>query len=173
MTKPLAKRKRRVRKHIIADLSRNHVEYKLLKAGDTMVVDPADYGYDGSITTFDSNGEIENGYVFIQLKATDHLSKLKNAAGLRYTLSKQHIDLWHDEPMPVYLVLFDAIKEVAYWLYLQRYFAKQRIDPAKITGKSLTVYIDPANVFGTATPAQWRDDKLAVLGQITGKISHV
>ena len=77
MTKPAAKRKRRVRKHIIADLSRNHIEYKLLKAGHTMVVDPADYGYDGSITTFDSNGEIENGYVFIQLKATDHLDKLK------------------------------------------------------------------------------------------------
>jgi len=75
--------------------------------------------------------------------------------------------------MPVYLVLFDAMKEVAYWLYLQQYFTKQKIDPTKLAGKSLTVHIDPANVFDITTPAKWRDDKLAVLGQITGKISHV
>lgn len=137
-----------------------------------MVVDPADYGYDGSITTFDSNGEIENGYVFIQLKATDHLGRLKKAQGLSYTLSKQHIDLWHDEPMPVYLVLFDAINEVGYWLYLQQYFAQLKIDPATITSKSLTVYLDPKNVFDSTTPAKWRDDKLMVLRQIAGKISH-
>jgi len=73
---------------------------------------------------------------------------------------------------PVYLVLFDAINEVGYWLYLQQYFGQQKIDPSTIASKSLIVYLDPKNVFDATTPAKWRNDKLTVLGQIAGKISH-
>jgi hypothetical protein len=165
-------RKCRVRKHIIADLSVNHIQYQLLKAGHTIVVDSADYGYDGSITTFSATGEIENGYVFIQLKATDHIARRTNKTGLSFSLSKKDIELWYNEPFPVYLVLFDSIKEIGYWIYLQKYFLSEKITPATIVGASLTVRIDAKNVFDAITPGIWRDHKNAVLAQIAGKVLH-
>jgi hypothetical protein len=169
----MADKKQRVRKHVIADLSVNHVEYHLLKAGHTMDVTKSDYGYDGIVFTFDSNGEIENGTIFVQLKATDSISRHKKKNGLSFSISKKDINLWHGEPFPVYLVLFDAIAEKAYWLYFQNYFAKSKITPAGVTGKSLAVSIDPKNLFDANTPKLWQSDKQNALKQLSGLVTHV
>ena len=63
-----ARRKRRTRAHIIADLSLHHVAYRIVKRGHTIEPIRSDYGYDGSIFTYNGRGEIENGNIFIQLK---------------------------------------------------------------------------------------------------------
>lgn len=156
----------------MADLSVNHVEYHVLKAGYTMEVTQADYGYDGVVFTFDPQGEIESGNIFVQLKATDSISRHKKKEGFSFSVSKKDISLWYDEPFPVYLVLFDAVAEKAYWLYFQNYLTKNQIAPLTIKGKSLTVHIDEKNVFDSTTPKTWRCDKAKVLSQLKGVITH-
>ncbi len=66
-------RKRRTREHMIADLSANHVERYALRCGFTVERIVHDYGIDLTLSTYSASGEIENGLVYIQLKATDRL----------------------------------------------------------------------------------------------------
>ena len=68
-------RKRRTHQHIIAVLGFNYTERQVLKAGFILNRLFPDYGYDGSMVTFDTNGELEPGNIFIQVKATDKLVK--------------------------------------------------------------------------------------------------
>jgi hypothetical protein len=168
----MADKKRRIRKHVIADLSVNHVEYQVLKAGYTMSTIKADYGYDGFVSTFDSHGEIENGTIFVQLKATDSISRYRRKDGFSFSVSKKDINLWHGEPFPVYLVLFDAAAEKAYWLYFQKYLTKNKITLSSVKGKSLAVHIADKNVFDSTTPKAWQSDKEKVLSQLKGVVTH-
>ncbi len=63
-------RKQRTRQHIIADLGVNHTERQILLAGYIFSRPAQDYGYDGVSMTCDSNGEIEPGLIFFQVKST-------------------------------------------------------------------------------------------------------
>ena len=62
------RRKRRTREHVIADLSINHVERFVLRAGCTAERTKHDYGIDLLMETFNVAGEPENGQVLFQLK---------------------------------------------------------------------------------------------------------
>lgn len=66
-------RKRRTRQHVIADLSINYIERIVLRCGWTAERTRHDYGLDLVMRTYSASGEIENGTVWLQLKATDHL----------------------------------------------------------------------------------------------------
>ena len=66
-------RKRRTREHVIADLSVSHVERFILRCGWVARRMNPDYGIDLSMETYNAQGEIENGGVWFQLKATDTL----------------------------------------------------------------------------------------------------
>jgi hypothetical protein len=149
----LAERKKRVRKHVIADLSVNHVEYHVLKAGYTMECSMSDYGYDGFIVSFDSIGEIENGTIFVQLKATDNICTHQRGNSLTFSVKKKDLDLRLGEPFPVYLILYDAQAEKAYWLYIQNHFGKNGLSLSSINKKALMVQIDRNNVYDAATPS--------------------
>jgi hypothetical protein len=77
--KPLGKR--RTREHVIADLSMNFVQRIILESGCAGARMADDYGYDFFIETFDSSGNVEAGFVFLQLKASDNIT--------RYELSEE------------------------------------------------------------------------------------
>src|SRR2546423_3625650 len=66
------RKKRRTREHVIADLSVNHVERQALLAGFAVQRIVRDYGIDLFIATYDPAGDVENGEIRIQLKATDN-----------------------------------------------------------------------------------------------------
>lgn len=68
-------RKRRTREHVIADLSINHVERLILRCGWTNERSSHDYGLDLYMDTYNINGEVENGRITFQLKATDALKR--------------------------------------------------------------------------------------------------
>src|SRR5260370_27882324 len=70
---PTQDRKRRTRAHVIADLSINHVEKRVLQCGWVVQRFSPDYGLDLLMSTFNRRGEIENGDVRLQVKATDTL----------------------------------------------------------------------------------------------------
>jgi len=121
MHKPIV-RKRRTREHIIADLSVNHAERHALLCGYTVEHPRSDYGYDLLLSTYNSNGEPENGEVRIQLKATDSLSPLKDKKFISWRLLRSDLARWLYDQFPVILVVYDAHKDCAYWLYVQRHF---------------------------------------------------
>lgn len=73
-------RKRRTQEHVIADLSVNHVERFILRCGWTAERTQHDYGIDLFMETFTDNGEVENGRILLQLKATDSLRRSADSA---------------------------------------------------------------------------------------------
>jgi hypothetical protein len=114
----------RTREHVIADLSILHLQWIVANCGFVAEVPDHDYGYDLVLFTYTEAGEIENSSVLFQVKATDALEKyvINDGKTISFPIGRQYIALWRAEPMPVILVVYDAINERAYWLYTQRYF---------------------------------------------------
>lgn len=132
-------RKQRTREHVIADQSLNYLERFVLDEGHAIQRTERDYGYDLVLYTFDENGYVEPSMAFLQLKASD--SPLTKGAACGYDLDVRDYNLWKDERMPVFLVLFDAKKRQAYWLYVQRYFAEDASRRPRKGAKTIRVYI--------------------------------
>lgn len=165
------KRKTRVRKHVIADMSLYHLGFLITSSGFTLEPTRADYGYDVSVFTFDGSGQYENGNVFVQLKATDTLRRDPKSGDVKFRIGKRDIMTWESEPFPAYLVVFDAQAGAAYAIYLQRYFQQNGISSGKISKGSVDVRL-PGTAIDLATVAAWRVDKNAVLTGI-GAVTHV
>jgi hypothetical protein len=65
--------------------------------------------------------------------------------------------------MPVILILYDALQKTAYWLYIQAYFEKHKIN---INKKYITVYFDMKNTLNEETMNQFRKYKRNILKQV-------
>jgi Domain of unknown function (DUF4365) len=149
-------RKQRTREHIIEDLSFNHVERQILHAGYIMRRNSQnDYGYDGLIHTFNSRGEAENFFMSFQLKSTDHINLSQQKEAFTFDLSKQDLELWLRSKNPVLLILYDAQKDIAYFIDLQPYFQENRI-LLKNVRKFVRVYIPETAVFNSNILKQLR-----------------
>jgi uncharacterized protein DUF4365 len=169
--KAVATKKRRTRAHVIADMSVYHLGYLIARCGFTFEAIEKDYGYDGSIFTYDSQGEIENLNMFTQLKATDKVKLSMDQKHVLFGISKKDMRLWQDEIAPVYLVLFDARNEKAYWVYLQKYFEENGLRASKITTDTVNVELDATRAVDEQAIKGWRDDKSRRLQRI-GNIPH-
>jgi hypothetical protein len=167
----MTKRKLRVRKHVIADMSLHHLAYIIVSCTFTVELTRDDYGYDLTIYTFDTDGQYENGNIFVQLKATDKLNVDSMSGEIKFRISKRDILTWEAEPFPVYLVVFDATRGKAYSIYLQRYFKKSRISSGTLDTASLEIRL-PNREVDAGTIRTWRVDKNAVLKGI-GAAIHV
>lgn len=104
-----------------------------------------DYGYDAAIYTYNQQGELENGAIFVQLKATEHLKHSKKHKAVEFSLSKRDLEVWLDNPLPVVLMLYHVSDDVAYYLELQHYFTERQILLQDIV-KFTQVFISPQNV---------------------------
>jgi Domain of unknown function (DUF4365) len=142
-------RKRRTRQHVIEDLGFNHVERHVLLAGYILRrFSQNDYGFDGMIDTFNELGEAQSLSFMIQLKSTDNIQKSREKETITFDLSKRDLELWLNSVNTVLLVLFDAQKEVAYFIDLQSYFEKNRI-LLKNIHKFVRVYLPLSSIFDT------------------------
>jgi len=112
----MAKRKRRTRAHIAEDLSENYLERLVLNAGHLLRRPSRDYGVDVSMFHFSKNGELENGEVRFQLKATDSLKLVSNGQFATIRVKTGDIQYWSMELYPFILVLYDAANERAFWI---------------------------------------------------------
>ena len=138
-------RKRRTREHVLADLSVNHFERQALLCGFSVERVRNDYGYGLFLFTDNSEGEIENGDIRVQLKATDTLPSVRADGTFPFRVSRSDLILWLNEPMPVVLSVYDAQADEGYWLYVQPYF-RRLIDFNVFTvGQTVTVYIPLTN----------------------------
>jgi Domain of unknown function (DUF4365) len=162
----LPQRPQRTREHIIASQSHNYIEKFFIDKGHTVDRPGEDYGYDLIVNTFDGQGYAESGDIRIQLKASDNHNYSKNMAFISFRITRKHYELWMNELMPVFLVLYDAREKKAYWLYVQEHF---RSDPSlKPKGRvqTLTLRVPVANEFIEATVDSMRQCKSKVLAQI-------
>lgn len=157
-------KKRRTRQHIIADLSVNHVERSILQCGYSVERIDHDYGTDLILSTYNSNGEIENGLIYIQLKATDTLRLSADRSTIAFTVKSADLELWLQEPMPYILIVYDAQQDIAYWLYLQAYFQKQK-PYWQTTNQTVTLHLERQNIVNQEAIQKFAAYKNAILQQ--------
>jgi hypothetical protein len=136
---------------VIADLSVNHVERLVLRCGWTVERKRNDYGLDLYMETYNSRGEVENGWVWFQLKATDSLKQSASGTVIRLRLEWRDLLFWLNERWPVILVLYDAQGDRAFWLFIQEYFRRQRWTKRQSRASSVTVHIPIVNVLDEAS----------------------
>jgi hypothetical protein len=163
-------RPQRTREHVLADLSANFVERFFFEAGHSVLRVPADYGYDLIVQTFDEHGYAEQGFLYLQLKATDAIARYERNETFAFPIEVRHYHLWRLEPMPVYFVLYDAALRRAYWLYTQPYFASH--PPRTSAAASLTIHVPKKNAFARRTIKIMRGRKANIVQQMQGGIQH-
>ncbi len=165
-------RKRRTREHIIADMSANHVERHALLCGYSVERILHDYGVDLLLYTYNPEGEIENEMVKIQLKATDTPAVRENGRTVALNVRTSDIDYWLGERLPVMLILYDALAQIAYWLHVQDYFQKlNAYDPAQ-NEKTVTVYFSSTDVVDMHTMREFARIKSEVLFHWWRRTNH-
>jgi len=114
-------KKLRTREHVIADLGINHVERHILRRGFAVGRCQPDYGIDLVMFTYTEGGEIENGDVRFQVKATESPRILTRQKTIAQRVSYADVKHWMYEHEPVILVVYDAKNDQAYWVYVQDY----------------------------------------------------
>ena len=112
-------RKLRTREHVLADLGVNFVERQALACGFSIERVTHDYGIDVLMFTYNAAGEIENGHVEIQVKATDHPRYIDDGESLTIRVQSADIAYWQFQLMPVILVVYDATRDQAFWIHIQ------------------------------------------------------
>jgi hypothetical protein len=133
------RRKRRTRQHVIAEMSINYLERQVLRRGHQLrrVAQP-EYGTDAEMFHFSPDtGEVEQGRIEFQLKATDHIKLVDRGKSASCRVDMADLHYWyHEVDHPFILVLYDAARHCAYWLDIQSYVEEQREldeDPASDT----------------------------------------
>jgi hypothetical protein len=115
--------KRRTREHVIEEMSLNFLERKVLERGHQLV--PAtrrEYGWDATMFHFSpKTGALENGEVRFQLKATDNLPDDSPFATCQVAMQHLHYWYWEAQRLPFVLVMYDAMRDRAYWLDIRSY----------------------------------------------------
>lgn len=134
-------RKLRTREHILADVSINYVERQIFLRGFAVNRMATDYGIDLLMLTYNDRGEVENGHVLFQVKATDSLQVLKDGRTIPVRVEVADLKSWQEELMPVILVIYDAQRDRAYWLYMQQY-----LDEKNVSGEDLLTDQDRVTV---------------------------
>jgi hypothetical protein len=139
-------RKLRTREHVLADLSVNYVEKQALLCGYAAERVRLDYGIDLVVQTFNRRGEVESSRLLFQLKATDRITTLAGTGAVACRIEGADLAHWLEEPFPVVLVLYDAKKDVGYWLHLQQHFADLAGFDLARCGRRVTVVIPRRNL---------------------------
>ena len=150
-----------------------HVELIAATAGFTTLTVPggADYGFDLPLFTFDARGVPQNGYVFLQVRSSKRLEPSKDRT-VSVRIKSKHLRHWLAEPMPVILVRYDQCRRKAYWLYVQRYFARRKtFSPSRI-GRSLALRIPTHQVVTVASMKRFAEFKNRVIIQAAQVIDH-
>lgn len=87
-----------------------------------------------------AGGEIENGEVRFQLKATDRLKVSRDGSWIAKQVDIRDLRYWYFDPYPMIAVLYDAKKVCGYWLDVQKQVDQNRqIMETKVANVSLRI----------------------------------
>jgi hypothetical protein len=111
---------KRPRSHRNADLSVSHVHRVFESVGWTVEDLDKDYGEDLLVRIF-QNDEVTPYAFFIQVKSTVQIEKYLTRDGryVRYPLTSGHVDHWAKFSELVLVVVWDAVRDIAYWETVQ------------------------------------------------------
>lgn len=169
-TKPAGKT--RTRQHVIADLAVNHLERHILRGGHTAERVRYDYGYDLIVNTFNEQGEAEPGAIYFQIKATDSLPLLKDGKTITWPVSRRDLKLWLNESDLVMLVVYDARRERAFWVYVREYFASGPTSGLFRAGEMVQLHIPIRNMVNSRSVRRWVRWKNELLKQVRRQCRH-
>jgi hypothetical protein len=162
-------RKRRTREHVIADLSIHHIEGHVLRCGWVVERIAHDYGIDLEMNTFDRSGQVQEGPILLQLKATRRLPLRPGAISIAFRVERTDLARWLAEIFPVILMVYDASKDQAYWLDVQSYCRRLPGFNLFAAGQTITLYLPVANVVTRAAVrrfARFRDQVVAQICEV-------
>jgi hypothetical protein len=169
--RPNPPRKRRTREHIIADLGVNHVERQVLLCGFTIERVVHDYGIDGLLFTYDQNGEVENDWIPLQIKSTDHPRYIQQGRSLAIRVERADLRSWLTSILPVILIVYDAGEDRAFWVYLQADYGPKLFSIGRGAGTT-TIRIPTSQVLEPGAIRQIVGYRNQVIAQIEGKVEH-
>ena len=110
--------------------------------------------------TFNDQGEIENEGVWFQLKATDHPNYRENEKLLSFYVEVADIENWRRQIFPVILVVYDAVRKIAYWLHIQEYMESVR---PNLRQKTLTIHLNTEQILNRDAIQEFRRRKNVIL----------
>lgn len=167
-----ATRKLRVRAHVIADLSVNHVERFVLLERHTCERTRHDYGWDLTISTYTESGEIENDSIYVQLKAADAFRRGRIPNSIAVRISARDLDIWRNEALPVIIIAYDAKADLANWLYLQDYVENSGCVRYRPGQRTVTLYVPQSQLVDRNGVATFSGYKADVQAQTSGVAKH-
>jgi hypothetical protein len=152
---------------VIADLSQNFLEHKVLLRGHILRRPEQDYGVDAVMFHFDEKtGQIENGEVRFQLKATDGLKTIQGGSIVTHAIMTADLDYWSGEfTYPFILVVFDAQQTRGYWLNVQAYM-NQNPDMIDLDNHRVNVHIPVSNELTVESIDLFRSQSLAIIEKL-------
>ena len=109
-----------------------------------------DYGIDLQLFTFNGAGEYQEGDVLLQLKASDRLRVRKGRKTIALRIDRRDLVCWLRQMMLVILILYDAQRDVAFWVYVQSYFHRLEGFNIFAAGQTITLRFPVANVLSPA-----------------------
>jgi hypothetical protein len=167
-------RKLRTREHVLADLSINCVERQILLRAFAVSRIEKDYGLDLMMFTYTDQGEIENGHVFFQVKATDSLTVLQDGVTISCRVEVADLNWWQHELAPVILVLYDGRKDQAFWLYVQQYLDEKSVSAEDLAREQdwVTLRLSMKNRLDRNAVEAFRQFRLRALEQVKGAVKH-
>lgn len=130
---------------MIADLSYNFLERKVLQRGHWLDSPRNDYGIDATMFHHNQRGEVESGEVRFQLKATGKLRISRDGEWIPQVVEIRDLRYWYFEPYPVIIVVYDAVRNRAFWLHVQD-FADRNPRLMESTAESVTLRIPIRNM---------------------------
>jgi len=86
---------------------------------------------------------------------------MRSGAHFVFDLDIRDYNLWLAEADPVFLVLFDATRRRAYWLYVQRYFENDGSRQPRKGVKTVRVEVPGPQAIsnrGVARMRQWKEE---------------
>ena len=96
---------------------------------------------------------------------------IRDGDAISFPLDWKDVSLWREEPMPVILVVYDASREIAYWLYTQA-LSQSDIRFRGNGSGTIAAHISRSNVLDKQAVGLFRLFKQNVLDQVRGIRHH-
>lgn len=135
------RQKLHTREHVIADLAVNHVERQGLLCGYFFEKFSHDYGFDLALFTYTAGGEMDDGSVLLQVKATEETSPAKDGRTVPFRVTRSDLVTWLKPLLPVVLVVYDVARDAAFWIHVQGYFQAVPDFNLFTIGQSVTMHL--------------------------------
>ncbi len=142
------------------------------RCGYTLQRIHSDYGYDLVMWTYNLRREIESGITYFQVKATDSLPMLKDGKTISWPVDRRDLRLWLKDAYPVILVVYDAARDRAYWLYVQAYFIDRSTADLFTGGEMINVHVPTKNRINRRSIQEIAEYQRRIRGQLTGRVHH-